>query len=75
MIEILSIIIRSRITTRNRVIDVKRDMGGGCIFHGEEGDVLKENVDEVFRGIAALKISIIQDCRRDWREYVRFVEK
>ena len=75
MIEVLSIIIRSRIKTRNRVIDGKRDVGGSCIFQGEEGDISKENADEVFRCIAALKISIIPECRRGWREYVRFVEK
>ena len=50
------------------------------VFHGEEADNSKENADEVFRCIATLKISIIQNFQwggggRDWREYVRFVEK
>lgn len=43
------------------------------ISHGEEADNSKETADEVFRCIAALKISIIQGG--DGRGYVRFVEK
>lgn len=43
------------------LLDEKRGVRGSCniYFYGEEADISKENVDELFRCIAALKISIM----------------